>query len=352
MGQVTMADQQSHVTVGVDSHKDVHVAAVIDQVGQILATTSMATTDRGSGQLVRWAQRHGQVDRFGVEGTGSFAAGLTRYPRARGYQVLEVNRPNRQTRRRRGKSDTVDAESAARAALAGQASTPKAADGTVEMIRALRVARRSAIKARTQAANQLDSLVITAPEELRVQLRGLATARRVEVAAAFRPGSLTTPVAATKLALRELARRHLALSAELERLDTELAKLVRKAAPKLVARRGVGTEVAGMLLVAAGDNPDRLRSEAAFAHLCGAAPIEASSGKTVRHRLNRGGDRQANNGLWVIAMCRMHSDQRTKDYVARRTKEGKSKKEIIRCLKRYIARELYRDLVTAVLDKP
>jgi transposase len=335
MGQVTMADQQSHVTVGVDSHKDVHVAAVIDQVGQILATTSMATTDRGSGQLVRWAQRHGQVDRFGVEGTGSFAAGLTRYLRARGYQVLEVNRPNRQTRRRRGKSDTVDAESAARAALAGQASTPKAA-----------------IKARTQAANQLDSLVITAPEELRVQLRGLATARRVEVAAAFRPGSLTTPVAATKLALRELARRHLALTAELERLDTELAKLVRKAAPKLVARRGVGTEVAGMLLVAAGDNPDRLRSEAAFAHLCGAAPIEASSGKTVRHRLNRGGDRQANNGLWVTAMCRMHSDQRTKDYVARRTKEGKSKKEIIRCLKRYIARELYRDLVTAVLDKP
>jgi len=235
MDQVTMADQQSHVTVGVDSHKDVHVAAVIDQVGQILATTSMATTDRGSGQLVRWAQRHGQVDRFGVEGTGSFAAGLTRYLRARGYQVLEVNRPNRQTRRRRGKSDTVDAESAARAALAGQASTPKAADGTVEMIRALRVARRSAIKARTQAANQLDSLVITAPEELRVQLRGLATARRVEVAAAFRPGSLTTPVAATKLALRELARRHLALTAELERLDTELAKLVRKAAPKLVA---------------------------------------------------------------------------------------------------------------------
>ena len=141
-----MADQQSHVTVGVDSHKDVHVAAVIDQVGQILATTSMATTDRGSGQLVRWAQRHGQVDRFGVEGTGSFAAGLTRYLRARGYQVLEVNRPNRQTRRRRGKSDTVDAESAARAALAGQASTPKAADGTVEMIRALRVARRSAIR--------------------------------------------------------------------------------------------------------------------------------------------------------------------------------------------------------------
>ena len=265
---------------------------------------------------------------------------------------MEVNRPNRQTRRRRGKSDTVDAESAARAALAGQASTPKAADGTVEMIRALRVARRSAIKARTQAANQLDSLVITAPEELRVQLRGLATARRVEVAAAFRPGSLTTPVAATKLALRELARRHLALTAELERLDTELAKLVRKAAPKLVARRGVGTEVAGRLLVAAGDNPDRLGSQAAFAHLCGAAPIEASSGKTVRHRLNRGGDRQANNGLWVTAMCRMHSDQRTKDYVARRTKEGKSKKEIIRCLKRYIARELYRDLATAVLDKP
>lgn len=188
MGQVTMADQHSHVTVGVDSHKDVHVAAVIDQVGQILATTSVATTDRGSGQLVRWAKRHGQVDRFGVEGTGSFAAGLTRYLRARGYQVLEVNRPNRQTRRRCGKSDTVDAESAARAALAGQASTPKAADGTVEMIRALRVARRWAIKARTQAANQLDSLVITAPEELRVQLRGLATADGSRSPRRFGPG--------------------------------------------------------------------------------------------------------------------------------------------------------------------
>jgi transposase len=343
-----MPDAQPRVTVGVDSHKDVHVAAIVDSIGQLLATTQIPTTGRGYGQLVRWAQGFGQVERFGVEGTGSFAAGLTRYLRERDHQVVEVNRPNRQRRRRQGKSDPVDAEGAARAALSGEASgAPKAANSTVEMIRVLRVARRSASKARTQAVNQLDSLVVTAPDELRRQLRTLAPDRLVEVAAAFRPGALTRPVAAAKLALRELARRHQALSAELDRLDSELIQLTAKAAPKLVARRGVGPQVASALLVATGDNPGRLRSEAAFAMLCGSAPVEASSGKIVRHRLNRGGDRQANNALWVIAMSRMSCDRRTKTYVERRAKEGKSKNEIIRCLKRYIAREIYREVVAA-----
>jgi transposase len=325
------------VTVGVDSHKDVHVAAAVDQVGRVLGTTWVPTTTQGSAQLLRWATRLGQVQRFGIEGTGSFAAGLSRWLQQQGYQVVEVNRPNRQTRRRRGKSDPVDAEAAARAVLAGEATTtPKAANGTVEMLRVLRVARRSAIKARGQAANQLHSLLVTAPDQLRHQLRGLPLARLVD------------PQAATKFALRELARRYQFLTAELDRLDAELAALAPKAAPRLLARRGVGAQVAGALLVVAGDNPGRLRSEAAFSMLCGSSPLEASSGKTVRHRLNRGGDREANNALWTIAMTRLSCDERTQRYLARRTAEGKSKREIIRCLKRYIAREIYRDITATV----
>ena len=339
------------LTIGVDSHKDAHVAAAVDQLGRILATTSIPTTPQGFVQLERWANRLGRIDRFGIEGTGSFAAGLTRWLQERGYQVMEVTRPNRQLRRRRGKSDPVDAEAAARAVLAGEATTAaKTADGAVEMLGVLRVARRSAVKARSQAANQLASLVVTAPEPLRQQLRPLGPAQLVATAAGLRPGPLTTPAAAAKLALRELARRAQTLSAEIQRLDTELARLTRTAAPGLLARRGVGTDVAGALLVVAGDNPERLHSEAAFSMLCGASPLPASSGRRVRHRLNRGGDRQANNALWRIVLVRMSCDERTRSYVARRTAEGKSKREIIRCLKRYIAREIYQDLKTVLGD--
>jgi transposase len=339
------------LTIGVDSHKDAHVAAAVDQLGRILATTSIPTTPQGFVQLERWASRLGQVDRFGIEGTGSFAAGLTRWLRARGYQVVEVTRPNRQLRRRRGKSDPVDAEAAARAVLAGQATVAaKTADGAVEMLRVLRVARRSAVKVHTQAANQLASLVVTAPEPPRQQLRHLPPALLVATAARLRPGPLTTPTAAAKLALRSLACRAQRLDAEIQRLDAELARLARTAAPGLLARRGVGAEVAGALLVAAGDNPQRLRSEAAFSMLCGASPLPASSGRTVRHRLNRGGDRQANNALWRIVLVRMSCDARTRSYVARRTAQGKSKREIIRCLKRYIAREVYQELRAVLGD--
>ena len=345
---MTSPPATSVITIGVDRHKDAHVAAAVDQLGRILATTSIPTTPHGFVQLQCWAERLGQVDRFGVEGTGSFAAGLTRWLQQRGYQVVEVTRPNRQLRRRRGKSDPVDAESAARAALGGEATTPKAANDTVEMLRVLRVARRSAITARGQAANQLHSLLVTAPDQLRHQLRGLPLARLVQVAAAFRPGPLTDPLTATKLALRELARRYQLLTVELDRLDAQLATLVPKAAPRLLTRRGVGAQVAGALLVVAGDNPGRLRSEAAFSMLCGSSPLEASSGKTVRHRLNRGGDRDANNALWTIAMV-LSCDERTQRYLARRTAEGKSKREIIRCLKRYIAREVYRDIKAAIV---
>jgi transposase len=275
---------------------------------------------------------------------------------------VEIERPerrDRQGRRRRGKSDPSDAEAAARAVLAGTAiGQPKAADGRVEMIRVLRVARRSALKARTQAANQLHALVLTAPDQLRARLRGLPLDRLVTVAAAFRPGPrVDTPLAATRLALKALAGRYQQLSTEIATFDGQLAQLVAAAAPALVAVKGVGPETAGALLVAAGDNPDRLRSEGAFARLCGVAPLPASSGRTTRHRLNRGGDRDANRALYLLVLGRMSWDPRTRDYVARRTAEGLSKPEIIRCLKRYLAREVYRLLraptdVRAPLDNP
>jgi transposase len=331
------------VTLGVDTHADLHVAAALDERGRLLATCAIATTPTGFADLVRWAAPYGELARVGIEGTGSYGAGLARWLRARGVVVVEVDRPDRRTRRRRGKSDAVDAEAAARAVQAGIATAqPKAGTGAMEMLRTLRVARQSALKARTQAANQLHALVVTAPEPLRDRLRRLPLPQLVATTAACRPTSpLTTPTAATKLALKSLATRHQQLSAEIEALDRHLDQLVAAAAPALVAVKGIGTDIAATLLTVAGDNPERLASEGAFAHLCGAAPIPASSGKTTRYRLNRGGDRQANRALYLLAVGRMGWDPRTRAYVARRTTEGLSKPEIIRCLKRYIARELY-----------
>ena len=305
--------------------------------------SSVPTTPTGYAGLLAWARGLGQVEVFGVEGTGSYGAGLARFLHAAGQLVLEVNRPDRSARRRHGKSDPLDAEAAARAVQAGEVTViPKTGDGIVEMIRSLRVVRATAVKARTQASNALKGLLVTAPAELREQLRELSTIRagprRSQAAPRARS---TTPLAAAMLALRTLAARHGALTAEVKALETELDRLTAKAAPGLVARFGVGPEVAGALLVAAGDNPDRLRSEAAFSMLCGSSPIPASSGKTTRHRLNRGGDRQANAALYRIVIVRLRHDQRTKDYLARRMQQGKSKREVIRCLKRYVAREIY-----------
>jgi transposase len=274
--------------------------------------------------------------------------------------VIEVERPrrqDRQARRRRGKSDPIDAEAAARSVQAGTVvGQPKAGDGQVEMIRTLRLARRSAMKARTQAANQLHALVITAPDDLRARLRPLHMAELITLVAAFRPvrsgTALSTPVAAAKLALRGLAVRYRQLSAEIDALDVHLEQLVSTAATELLAVKGVGTDIAGALLVAAGDNPERLRSEAAFASLCGVAPIPASSGKTNRHRLSRGGDRDANRALYLLTLGRMGWDPATRTYVTRRTAAGLSKAEIIRCLKRYIAREVYRLLVKPPASLP
>jgi len=343
----SLADQPRSVVGGVDTHKDVHVAAVIDTAGRVLGTDSFETTPAGYRRLLRWLRGHGEVLVVGVEGTGSWGAGLARHLAAEQVAVVEVDRPNRQVRRRRGKSDPVDAEHAARAALSGEASgSPKSKDGAVEMMRSLRIVRRSAIKARAQASNQLHALVDSAPEPLRSQLRHLRAAALVAKAARFRVSTLDTPTDGVRLALHELAQRWLHLDNQIDRLDARLADLVAAAAPRLLEHKGVGTDVAGALLVAAGDNPQRLRSEASFAALCGVSPVDASSGRNQRHRLNRGGDRQANNAIWPIALVRMSHDPRTRTYIARRISEGKTKKEAIRCLKRYIAREIYNDLHT------
>ena len=337
------------VTVGVDTHSDTHHAAVIDAVGRPLADAGFPTTPAGYQQLLAWARGHGQVTAFGVEGTGAYGAGLARHLRAARQVVIEVDRPDRTTRRQRGKSDPIDAYAAAAAVLRGTASgTPKTRDGQVEAIRTLRVARRSAIKARTQAINQLKALVLTGPAELRQALAAqssrelLETCRRLR--ADQRLAELADPVtAATKLTLRRLARRIAALRDE---IDTELRPLVAATAPTLLAVYGVGTEVAAQLLITAGDNPERLRSEAAFAQLCGTAPLPASSGRTTRHRLNRGGDRHANYALHIIALVRLSAHQPTRDYAARRRAQGLSNSEIIRCLKRYLAREIHRVLTS------
>jgi transposase len=341
-----IAEQSLPVTGGVDTHADVHVAAVVDQVGRVLGTQAFPATAAGYRAALVWMSAHGELVRVGVEGTGSYGAGLARYLAGCGVEVAEVIRPNRQARRQRGKSDAADAVAAAVAALSGEASgRPKSRDGAAESIRALRVARAGAVKARTQAGNQLRDLILTAPEQIRRQLAGLPPGRQIDVAARFRPGGPDCPAEGTKAAMVSVARRHQQLAAEITRLDTMLDELVRHAAPAwFLTKRGVATQVTAALLVTAGDNPGRIRKEASFAALCGASPVDASSGKQIRHRLNRGGDRQANSALWTIAMTRLAHDPRTKAYAARRTAEGKTKKEIIRCLKRYIAREIYKAL--------
>ncbi len=343
------------LTLGVDTHLDVHVAALLDERGALLGVESFDTTPDGYRNLLGWASGQGEVALAGVEGTGSYGAGLTRHLHREGVKVVEVDRPNRQRRRRRGKSDPQDAITAARAAQSGDArGEAKTRDGNVEAMRVLRVARSSARKSRTQALNQMRSIISTAPDQVRSELRDLNVYRLLERASVYRPGGRRDVTSLTKLTLRTLARRALALEAEIAEIDVILKELVEDTAPELVARVGIGVESASALLVAAGDNPGRLRNEATFAHLCGVAPVDASSGKHERHRLNRGGDRQANSALWHIVITRMVYDPRTRDYIDRRTKEGLTKKETFRCLKRYIAREVYNHLPQdqLALDSP
>jgi transposase len=342
-----MTHEPREVTGGVDTHGHTHHAAVIDQIGRHLADREFPATAVGYRDLLAWMGSHGHVVAVGVEGTGAYGAELARVLSAAGVTVVDVDRPDRKTRRMKGKSDPIDAYAAATAVASGRATgSPKSRTGMVEAVRVLRIARRSAVKARTQAMNQIRGLLVAAPASLREQVADLPRAELIRTLARLRPGDLSTPLAATKAALRRLARRHQSLDEEITELDAQITPLVRQAAPQLLELFGVGPETAGQLPTSAGENPERMRSEAAFAHLTGAAPIPASSGRTHRHRLNRGGDRAANNALHTIVLVRMRYDQRTRAYVERRTTEGLSKKEIMRCLKRFVAREVYHALTS------
>jgi transposase len=339
---------------GVDTHKHTHYAAVIDDRGRLLGHHEFPATDGGYQVLRDWIHEHGHVQAIGVESTGSFGATLTRALSAAGERVIEVNRPNRMARRMDGKSDRLDAE---QIAVLGQTSTavPKTKSGVVEVIRTLRVTRKSAVKARTQAFNTLWGVMIGAPSPLRDELVVLTKRTLVNRCLRLRPEtddliSLASEperllITAVKTALRDLARRWKTLDEEIKTLNRQIDTLVRAAAPDLTELHGVGIEIAGQFLVTAGDNADRIRTEAAFAKLCGVAPQPASSGRTTgRHRLSRSGDRAANSALYIITIVRMRRHQPTRDYVDRRTAEGLNKREIIRCLKRYIAREIYAKL--------
>jgi transposase len=343
-----MTVKKRQVTGGIDTHGKTHHAAVLDQAGRVLGDQQFPASAIGYQQLLTWLRRFGQVVKVGVEGTGTYGAGLARYLSSHDVVLVEVDRPDRRARRAKGKSDPLDAVAAARAALSGQASgTPKTRTGPVEAIRALRVARRGAIKARTAALNQLHGLLASAPQHLRDELAGAAGTALVARCTALHidDARLNDPAEATKAALAAIAARVNALSTEITQADRRLRPAIARTAPTLSNMFGVGPDVAGQLLATAGDNPDRLRSEAALAHLCGVSPLPASSGRTDRHRLNRGGDRAANNALHTITLCRMRYDTRTRDYVDRRTKQGLSKKEIMRCLKRYIIREVHAALL-------
>jgi|HubBroStandDraft_6_1064221.scaffolds.fasta_scaffold06346_2 transposase len=341
------------ITIGVDTHKHAHVAVALSGLGEWLGAITVPASDRGYRQLLEWARALGEPTGFGVEGSGSYGQGLVRYLRRHDQRVVEVSRPDRRDRRQRGKDDTLDAENAARAVLAGKATaTPKAADGTSEMIREIKVARDTAVKARTQSIVALKTLIVTAPDELRHELQPLSKAALRDRCASLRPGPMRDPLSACKHALRSLGRRWQQLNEEIRTHDELLDDLTRQAAPELRQAFGIGIDTTAEMLILAGDNPERIRSDAAFAKLCGACPIPASSGATQRHRLNYGGHRQANSALYRAVIVRVRFHQPTIDYVTRRTAEGKTKREIIRCLKRYLAREIYRTLTRPAHGAP
>ena len=343
MAMTRMPDPGREVTGGVDTHKDFHVAAAVDQLGKVLATAAFPARRSGYRQLLDWLSSFGPVSRVGVEGTGAWGAGLCRYLTEAKVEVREVVRPNRQHRRRYGKSDVTDAIAAARAVLSGEASgQPRGGTGPVESIRLLKIARRSAIRARTTAANQIHAVIVTSPEEIRRPLLSLPIAKIIGRVEGYRPGDPTDPAQAAQLTLQALAGRYQTLTDEIGHLDSHLQTLVEQAAPpQLLAMCGVGTQTAADLIITAGSNPGRINTETSFAALCGTSPVDASSGRQQRHRLNRGGDRQANAALYRIVIVRLRYHQPTRTYMQRRLQEGLTKPEIIRCLKRYVARDIY-----------
>lgn len=337
------------IVVGVDTHKDTHHAAVLDLNGGVLADAEFPTTAAGYQDLLDWANGFGLIDRVGVELTSSYGAGLTRHLAAAGVQVREVNTTDKATRARRGKDDRIDAIAAAQKVLAGMAiATPKDTTGAIESIRMLTIVRDSAVRARTQALNQIKDLRVTAPATLREHLAGLTLARIARLATRFRPdrSQLADPLHAAKYALKTLGDRVADLDTEIAAADKALDTLVAGVAPTLLSRPGIGTHTAARFLISAAENIDRLPSDAAFARLCGAAPVPVSSGKTTRMRLHRGGDRQANKALHMIIIGRMKHDPETRAYITRRQTEGLSKLDAIRALKRFLARRIYNDLKT------
>jgi len=337
------------VWVGVDTHQRTHHAAVIDERGGVIADREFTADTAGYIALTGWAGGHGTVVRYGIESTGSYGAGLARALTTTGTTVVEVNSPNLQIRATQGKSDPIDAVMAARAAQSGRATViPKDTTTVIESIRVLSVTRDSAVKARTAIMSQIRDLILTAPASLREAVDSATTRGRIARCRSLRPDltRLADPVQATKHALRSLARRIDALDTEIAHLEHALTQLVTATAPTLHALPQVGTITAAQLLITAGANIDRIHNEAAFARLCGVAPIPASSGKTHRMRLSRSGDRQANKALHMITIGRLHTDPRSIAYLTRRTTEGLGKPDIIRCLKRYLVREIHHALIT------
>ena len=337
-------DEQRVVVGGVDTHKDLHFAAVVDNQDRVLGNESFATTRHGYKQMLAWLRSFGELARIGVECTGTYGAGLLRYLQHAGVTVLEVTAPDKQDRRKRGKDDTIDAENAAHAAFAQvRTVTPKTRDGMVESLRVLKVCRKTAVAARRVALQLIQNSIVSAPDELRESLRTMTRMQLIRTLAAWRPdlSDYRNLTSAYRIALKSLGRRYLELHDEIADLDVMIAKLVDELAPELIARNSIGYESAAQLLLTAGDNSARLQSEASFAALCGVSPVPASSGKVSRHRLNRGGDRAANSALHIVAIGRLRTDARTKAYVEKRLSQGHSKLEAIRCLKRYIAREVF-----------
>lgn len=342
-----MAESQSSkatVVGGVDTHKELHVAAVVDQHNRVLGSEYFPTTRHGYKTMLKWMRAFGQLQRVGVECTGSYGAGLLRYLQRAEVEVLEVTAPDKTDRRKRGKDDTMDAENAAHAAFANiRTVTPKSRDGMVESLRVLIVCRKSAVAARRISLQMIQMNIVSAPDELREVLRKMTRMQLIRTLAAWRPDvtDYRNVTSAYRIAFKSLARRYLELHDEIADLDVMIASIVDELAPELIAKNSIGYQSASQLLITAGDNPSRLKSEASFAALCGASPIPASSGQTNRHRLNRGGDRAANSALHIIAIGRLRTEQRTRDYMEKRQADGLSKLEAIRCLKRYIAREVY-----------
>jgi transposase len=337
-----LADELDYV-VGVDTHLDEHVVAVVaTTTGAVLARQKVRANARGYQAAVRFAGAAADGARaWAVEGTGSYGAGLARYLAECGETVLEVSRTPRTEQRLRGKDDALDAARTARAALASEALALPRNGKRREALRLLLVARRSAVDVRREALAQLRSVIVTAPDRLREELRALPTGRLLERCSHLRRSSAAADELATRLVLRSLARRINAATREAGELESEILAHVRALAPALLDEPGIGPIVAAQLLVA-WSHHGRVRSEAAFARLAGAAPVPASSGQTIRHRLSRGGDRQLNRALHTVILHRRQHDPTTKDYIARQIAKGKSRRDATRLLKRYLARHLYR----------